>query len=139
MSDHVTIEKRSWLMSQVKSKNTTPELTVRKYLHKNGFRYKLHKKDLPGKPDIVLSKYRTAIFVNGCFWHGHIGCRKAKVPKTRPEFWKGKMVSNRKKDKNNINELKEKGWNVIVIWQCELQKSAALSLQRLCAQIILNK
>ena len=139
MTDHVTKEKRSWLMSQVKSKNTTPELIVRKYLHKKGLRYRLHKKDLPGKPDIVLSKYRTIIFVNGCFWHGHKGCKKARLPKTRSAWWEGKMASNQRKDKKNKTALKREGWNVIVVWQCKLQKNPSITLQRLLNQIVLSK
>jgi DNA mismatch endonuclease (patch repair protein) len=139
MTDHVTKEKRSWLMSQVKGKNTTPELIVRKYLHKNGLRYSLHKKDLPGKPDIVLSKYRTTIFVNGCFWHGHEGCKKARLPKTRTEWWERKMASNKQKDKKNKTALKREGWNVIVIWQCKLQKNPSVILRRLLNQIARSK
>lgn len=118
-------------MSQVKSKNTKPELIVRKYLHKEGFRFRLHKKDLPGKPDLVLSKYRTIIFVNGCFWHGHKGCKKAMLPKTRTEWWENKMASNRIKDKRNRTALVRKGWQVLVVWQCKLQKDSAATLSRL--------
>jgi len=106
-------------MAQVKSKDTKPELIVRRLLHKQGFRFRLHKKDLPGKPDIVLSKYKTVVFVHGCFWHRHNNCSDATVPKTRTDFWVDKFAGNIKRDQRNQNELLSLGWNVVVVWECE--------------------
>lgn len=113
---------RSYNMSRIRSKNTKPEIMVRKFLFANGFRYRLQDKKLPGKPDIVLRKYKTVIFVHGCFWHGHENCKYVVMPKTRSEFWKNKISSNIKRDKKNIEELKKLGWNIIVIHECELKK-----------------
>lgn len=114
---------RSYNMSQIKGKETKPEETVRKYLFSQGFRYRKNKKDLPGTPDIVLSKYRTVIFVNGCFWHKHEHCRYFKWPETNAEFWKDKIEKNVLRDFINYNRLKSDGWNVIIIWECELRGS----------------
>jgi len=114
-------------MSQIKSKDTKPELIVRKYLFANGFRYRLHVKDLPGKPDIVLPKYKTVIFVNGCFWHGHEGCIEASKPKTNSEFWENKIQKNIKRDRNNIKLIENLGWKVIIIWECELKNDLDLN------------
>ena len=110
-------------MSQVKGKNTKPELLVRKYLFAKGLRYKLHDKKLPGKPDIVLPKYQTVVFIHGCFWHGHENCQRATVPKTRTEFWLNKIEGNKKRDKQNIELLEKSGWKVFVVFGCELKKS----------------
>ena len=104
---------RSYNMSQIKGKNTKPELLVRKFLFSRGFRYRLHDKKLPGKPDIVLPKYRTVIFVNGCFWHGHINCKYFVVPKTRTEWWLQKIYRNKQLDKDNLLKLQEKGWKTL--------------------------
>jgi DNA mismatch endonuclease (patch repair protein) len=117
---------RSYNMSMIKGKNTKPEIQVRKYLHANGFRFRLNDKKLPGKPDIVLKKYNTVIFVNGCFWHGHKNCKYFKLPKTRTEWWKQKIEKNRLNDKIKIKQLKESGLNVIVIWECELKNERTL-------------
>ncbi|MBD3340495.1 MAG: DNA mismatch endonuclease Vsr [Candidatus Lokiarchaeota archaeon] len=108
-------------MSKINSKNSNLESIVRKYIFAKGFRFRKNDKRYPGTPDIVLPKYNTAIFVNGCFWHGHYGCRKAKLPKTRTEFWKNKILSNIDRDKKNIADLEMMEWNVITIWQCELR------------------
>ncbi len=113
-------EKRSKNMSAIKSKNTKPEIAVRKLLHSMGYRFRLHRKDLPGSPDIVLPKYKTVIFVHGCFWHRHENCKYASNPKTRKEFWENKFKANVKRDKNNFKELKNLNWKVLVIWECEL-------------------
>ena len=121
MADVHTKEVRSYNMSQIRSKNTKPELVVRKYLFTKGFRYRLHSKDLPGKPDIVLPKYRTVIFVHGCFWHGHEGCKYFVVPKTNTQWWTDKITGNNAKDKKAIKALKKDGWKVIVIWECNLK------------------
>lgn len=109
-------------MSRIKGKDTTPELKVRSFLHSLGFRFRLHKKGLPGKPDIVLPKYKTVIFVNGCFWHHHKNCKKAVWPKTNKEYWKKKINQNIERDKRNMMKLKEKKWRPIIVWECELNK-----------------
>lgn len=108
-------------MSRIKSKDTKPEMLVRKFLHANGFRYRLHVKDLPGKPDIVLPKYRTVIFVHGCFWHGHEGCKYYVMPKSNQEFWSTKILGNVNRDKQHAAKLKKEHWRVINIWECELK------------------
>jgi DNA mismatch endonuclease (patch repair protein) len=115
------MQTRSYNMSQVKSKDTMPELLIRKFLFSRGFRYKLHDPKLPGRPDIVLPKLRTVIFVNGCFWHGHENCRNFVVPKTRTDFWINKIQGNKTRDAKNIKLLKGELWNVIVIYECELK------------------
>ena len=117
---HEVSEQRSRNMSAIKSKNTKPEIKVRKVLHSMGYRFRLHRKDLPGSPDIVLPKYKTVIFVHGCFWHRHENCKYASTPKTRKEFWENKFNKNIKRDKNNFKELKNLNWKVLVIWECEL-------------------
>ena len=106
-------------MSRICSKNTKPELLVRSLLHRLGFRFRLHRKDLPGKPDIVLPKHKTVIEVRGCFWHRHQGCKDASTPKTNTEFWETKFLNTVNRDKNNIKQLKKTGWNTIVVWECE--------------------
>lgn len=120
--DRITPECRSRLMSRVKNKNTKPEIVVRKFLHANGYRFRLHRRDLPGKPDIVLPKFQIAIFVNGCFWHGHENCARAKLPATNQVFWEEKIKSNKARDEKNIALLKEMQWRVVVIWQCQTKK-----------------
>lgn len=124
MADVHSKETRSYNMSRIRSKDTKPEMLVRKFLHKHGFRYRLHVKDLPGKPDIVLPKYKTVIFIHGCFWHGHEGCRYYVVPKTRTEWWLNKINGNIANDSIAENTLKELGWRVIKIWECELKKAS---------------
>ena len=108
-------------MSRIKGKDTKPEMIVRKFLHAHGFRYRLHVKDLPGKPDIVLPKYKTVIFVHGCFWHGHEGCRYYVVPKTRTEWWLGKINGNVANDVKKEKALMDAGWRIIRIWECDLK------------------
>jgi DNA mismatch endonuclease (patch repair protein) len=120
--DNRTKEQRSKCMKNIRSKNTTPELIVRKFLYNKGYRYRLHDKKLPGKPDIVLRKFNTVIFINGCFWHGHKNCSEAKKPKSNSEFWKTKIVSNQQRDRKNIESLSKLGWRVLTIWECQLQK-----------------
>ena len=123
---------RSYNMSRIKGKNTKPEMMVRKFLHVNGFRYRLHVKDLPGKPDIVLPKYKTVIFVHGCFWHGHKGCKYFVVPKTRTEWWLNKINSNIANDRKAEAALKKEGWKIISLWECNLKPAKIGStLQRL--------
>lgn len=111
-------------MSRIKGKNTKPELQVRKFLFSKGFRYRLHDKKLPGKPDIVLPKFKTVIFVHGCFWHGHDGCSYFVIPKTRTDWWLTKIKRNKELDKANIEKLKNLGWNVINVFECELKKTS---------------
>lgn len=110
-------------MSKISGKNTKPEIIVRKIVHKLGYRFRLHRRDLPGKPDIVFPKYKKVIFVNGCFWHGHSKCSRSKLPATNIDFWKKKIKGNKQKDKNNHLCLKKMGWNYLVIWQCEIKKN----------------
>ena len=121
MADVHSPEKRSYNMSRIHDKGTKPEETVRKYLFSKGFRYRKNDPRLPGKPDIVLPKYKTVIFVNGCFWHRHEGCKYFVWPKNNAEFWRKKIMSNVERDNRNYSELKEKGWSVVVIWECELK------------------
>ena len=108
-------------MSRIKGKNTKPEEIVRKYLFSKGFRYRINDKRFPGTPDIVLPKYRTVIFVNGCFWHGHEGCRYFVWPQNNADFWKSKIIANIERDRKKESELNERGWKVIVIWECQLK------------------
>lgn len=122
MADTKTPEERSKNMSKIRSTNTKPEELVRKYLFAHGFRYRKNDKRLPGKPDIVLSKYRTVIFVNGCFWHMH-NCSRSRLPKSNLEYWKPKIKRNIERDLENYKALKDMGWKVVVIWECELKKS----------------
>ena len=127
---------RSYNMSRVKGKDTKPEEIVRKYLFSQGFRYRKNDKRLPGKPDIVLPKYKTVIFVNGCFWHKHEGCKYFVWPKSNSEFWKEKIESNIVRDKKQYEELKNAGWHVIIVWECELKKKQRMdTLERLVTEI----
>lgn len=120
--DVLTPEQRIKNMQAIKGKNTRPELIVRKILHNHGYRFRLHRKDLPGKPDIVLPKYKTVIFVNGCFWHRHLGCKYAAMPSTNRDFWRKKFEDNIQRDTLKQNELKKAGWKVIIIWSCEINR-----------------
>lgn len=119
MVDKISKEHRSWNMSQIKGRNTKPELLVRKTLHQMGYRFRLHRIDMPGSPDIVLPKYKTVIFVHGCYWHRHPGCKYTYTPKTRVDFWTGKFVENIRRDQRNQTELRESGWRVGIVWECE--------------------
>ena len=122
MADVHSKETRSYNMSRIKGKNTKPELIVRSFLHQNGYRYRLHSKYLPGTPDIVLKKYRTVVFVHGCFWHGHEGCKYFVVPKTRTQWWLDKINRNKAKDAESYETLIDQNWKIIIIWECELKK-----------------
>jgi DNA mismatch endonuclease (patch repair protein) len=122
MGDVHSKETRSFNMSQIRSKNTKPEMIVRKFLFSKGFRYRLHDKKLPGKPDLVLSKYKTLIFINGCFWHSHENCKYFVIPKTRSEWWLTKLSNNKRNDESAKLKLSSLGWNVITLWECELKK-----------------
>lgn len=121
MSDHLTIEQRHKNMAAVRSKDTKPEMVVRKYLWSRGFRYRVNNPRLPGHPDIVLRKYHTCIFVNGCFWHGHEGCKYFRMPKTNTEFWERKISRNRERDREEQKQLARMGWHCITVWECELK------------------
>ena len=126
MADKLTSSQRSHCMSRIRGKNTKQEILVRKGLHARGFRFRLHNKKLPGSPDIVLPKYGVAIMVNGCFWHGHKGCRYATKPKTNIEFWEAKIARNRHRDEVTTAHLEALGWTVITIWECELRTNSQL-------------
>ena len=119
--DKMTPEQRHHCMSSIRSKNTKPEMVVRRYLFSRGFRFRVNVKRLPGTPDIVLRKYRTVIFVNGCFWHGHEGCKYYVVPKSNTQFWQDKIRRNQERDHEVLHRLAEMGWHTIVIWECELK------------------
>lgn len=118
--DKLTPEKRSWNMSRIRSRNTSPELAVRSALHKAGYRFRIHRKDLPGSPDIILPKYQTVIFVHGCYWHRHQNCKAAATPKTNIEFWTEKFRENVDRDKRNRTALENLNWKVLVVWECEI-------------------
>lgn len=133
VADVVDHRTRSKMMSGIRGTNTKPELAVRRSLHARGFRYKLHAKGLPGKPDLVLPKYQAAIFVHGCFWHQH-DCHLFKWPKTREQFWKDKLTNNVARDKKNIDALLASGWRVLVVWECSIKNADAPALQRVVDQ-----
>jgi DNA mismatch endonuclease, patch repair protein len=120
MADILSKAERSALMARIRGVNTSPELAVRRFLHERGFRFRLHLRELPGRPDIVLPKLHTAIFVHGCFWHRHPGCKKATTPSTRKTFWKAKFEANVERDKRKVAELRDRGWTVITVWECEV-------------------
>lgn len=124
---------RSFNMKMIRAKDTKPEVLVRKFIFSKGFRYKLYDRTLPGRPDLVLPKYRTVLFVHGCFWHAHQGCKYFVVPKTRTDWWVSKLDKNRKNDQKHLNELKKAGWKVITIWECELRGD---KLERTLASLI---
>ena len=135
--DSLTEAKRSWNMSRIRFKNTKPEMTVRSALHHLGYRFRLHVKSLPGHPDIVLPKYKTVVFVHGCFWHGHQNCKDFAPPKTRTEWWTNKIKGNKTKDTLNAQQLKALGWKVITIWECALEPNKrAITLKTLSEKII---
>ena len=122
--DRISPEKRSWNMSRIRSNDTTPELMVRSFLFRHGFRFRLHVKNLPGHPDIVLPKYRTVVEIRGCFWHRHSGCKYAYTPKTRTDFWQKKFEENVKRDTRNERLLSNAGYNVLIIWECEVNNGS---------------
>ncbi len=125
--DSLTPEKRSWNMSRIRSKNTKPEIRIRSLLHHMGYRFRLHQKNLPGKPDIVLPKFQTVIFVHGCFWHRHPSCKYAYTPKSRIEFWQKKFNENIDRDCKVQKELEDIGWRILVVWECELKDMETLA------------
>ena len=130
MADKISKEKRSWNMSQIKSSGTKPELTVRSILHKEGYRFTVNgplNKKLPGKPDIILPKFKTIILVHGCFWHGHENCKLFRLPKTRTDWWKAKIGKNKARDRKVEEKLSLEGWNVITIWECSLSNPKSVT------------
>jgi len=127
MTDVVDLSTRSRMMSGIRGKDTKPEMVVRRALFAEGFRFRLHRRDLPGAPDIVMPGRKVAIFVHGCFWHRHAGCRYAKLPATRPEFWKGKLGENVERDRRNIDSLLATEWRVLVVWECAIRDAAVLA------------
>lgn len=139
MTDIVDRKVRSRMMSGIKAKDTQPEMLVRRYLHGMGFRYRLHNSKLPGRPDIVLPKYKTVVFVHGCFWHRHSGCALAYNPKSNVEAWQKKFNGNITRDKKNLAELADLGWRVIIIWECNLRKNASEFLTALSNAILYEK
>ncbi len=134
MTDVVDRDTRSRMMSGIKAKNTKPELLIRKALFSKGFRYRLHDKKLTGKPDLVFPRYQAAVFINGCFWHGH-DCHLFKWPSTRPEFWQDKITRNRRRDAEVYGMLAEQGWRILTIWECALKGRTRLDFNRMVADI----
>jgi DNA mismatch endonuclease, patch repair protein len=132
MPDVFSKEKRSRIMSRIKGKDTKPEKLVRSLLHRMGYRFRLHVRDLPGNPDIVLPRHRKIVFMNGCFWHGHPNCKRAKLPETNRPFWEEKIGKNMKRDRSTLRKLRKTGWRVLVVWQCEMRDKTMLenSLRR---------
>lgn len=134
-----TKEKSSEVMSKIRSKNTKSEMMLRKYLYSKGLRYRINYKKLPVKPDIVLSKYKLAIFVNGCFWHGHDNCKIAHIPKTNMDFWKNKIKKNKTRDEVNILKIISLGWNVYTVWECEIKNQNLEGIYKKINNMLINK
>lgn len=130
-------QKRSEVMSRIKGKNTKPEMVLRSQLFRQGFRYRVHQKDLPGKPDIVLPKYRTVIFVHGCFWHYHEDCKEGRIPSSNSKFWKEKLNKNIAKDKKHKLECEALGWKVIIVWECEIEKRLNETIEKLILDLVI--
>jgi DNA mismatch endonuclease, patch repair protein len=133
--DRLTAEQRSWNMSRIKGRDTLPEMRVRSVIHRLGFRFSLRRRDLPGRPDIVLTRHRIAIFVHGCFWHRHKNCRNSVLPKTRSEFWLAKLDGNVERDRRNVIALTELRWKVLTVWECEVENEPKLS-RKLLAKLM---
>ncbi len=128
-------EKRSEVMSKIRGKNTKPEKLLRTSLHQRGFRFRIHRKDLPGKPDIIFPKQRIAIFVHGCFWHFHQECNEGRIPSSNSEFWKEKLLKNVSKDAQHIKALESLGWTVLVIWECDIEKQLEKTLSKVISKL----
>lgn len=139
MVDVVSQERRSEMMSKIKSKDTTIEIIVRKWLFSKGYRYRKNDPHLPGKPDIVLPKYKSVIFVHGCFWHGHIGCKRSGIPKSRTEYWTEKINNNKVRDDKNQQALRDLGWKVIIIRECEIEDNATERLNKLILDLQMDE
>ncbi len=125
------------MMGRIRTKGTAPELALRSALHSAGFRFRLHRKNLPGKPDIILPKYKCVIFVHGCFWHHHEGCVKSTLPKTNVEFWQNKIAANVRRDKANQDNLAKLGWQVLIVWECDIKRDVNVVLEYLIANLSL--
>ena len=136
MSDTLTPEQRSWNMSKIKGKDTSIEIKVRHFLFKKGFRYRKNVSKLLGKPDIVFAKYHTVVFIHGCFWHRHEGCKDATIPKTRTEFWIEKLSKNVANDRKHIVELQSAGWKVIVLWECEITRNFETTMEKTIKELL---
>lgn len=134
--DTLTKEKRSWNMSRITGRNTKPEILLRSLLHREGFRFRLHDKRFPGKPDIVLPRHRTVIFVNGCFWHRHNNCEYAYTPKSRQEFWLNKFQGTVQRDQEKQKMLADLGWQVLVVWECELKRNSSLLVSNISSKLL---
>ncbi len=126
MTDKLTPVRRSANMARIRSKNMKPELAVRRMIHQMGYRYRLHRKDLPGKPDMVFPSRKAVIFVHGCFWHLHPGCREGRIPSSRRDYWEPKLLGNVRRDQEVVKKLIESGWRVLIVWECEVQRSEQL-------------
>ena len=135
MADTMTKAQRHAVMSHIRSRDTKPEKLLRSLPHRRGFRFRLCRRDLPGKPDLVLRRHRTCIFVHGCFWHRHAGCRLASMPKDNADYWQAKFERNQARDRAGIAELLRLGWNVVVVWECRLRRLDEADLERLCALV----
>ena len=129
MTDRISREHRSWNMSRIKGRDTAPEMIVRRVLHRMGYRFRVHVAGLPGKPDIVLRKFRSAVFVHGCFWHRHPGCEFAYSPKSRRAFWLGKFRDNVRRDKECVRQLRRLGWQVVIVWECEITRPETMAVR----------
>lgn len=135
MADSLTPERRSWNMSRIRGTNTGPEKKLRSLLHRAGYRFRIHYRRLPGSPDIVLPRYRTAVFVHGCFWHRHPGCRNATTPGSRTDFWSAKFEGTVARDKAKAAQLEAAGWQVVTVWECELQKAPDTVLRNVVSRL----
>ncbi|HEN5186922.1 very short patch repair endonuclease [Klebsiella pneumoniae] len=138
MTDTVDKNKRSQIMSQVRSQNTRPELIIRKMLYAQGIRYRLYRSDLPGKPDLCLGKYKAIIFIHGCLWHWH-GCSRSRIPSTNTEYWKQKIVRNQNRDQKQIRQLISMGWRILIIWECAIKKKTIAQTSSLIHEWLLNR
>ena len=134
MADRITPEQRSDLMSRIRGTNTKPELQIRHALFRRGYRYRLHRRDLPGNPDLVFPKFQAVIFVHGCFWHKH-NCKLFRMPKTRTDYWSAKFEQNQLRDRRSSSALREQGWRCLTIWECALRGTNALGVDRICDQV----
>ena len=123
-------------MSKIRGKNTKPEMILRSQLFRKGFRFRVHQKDLPGKPDIVFPKYKTVIFVHGCFWHFHNNCREGRIPSTNSKYWEQKLIKNKIRDQNNIKSLRKKNWRVIVVWECQIEKNINKTVMNVMRKLV---
>lgn len=135
MADRISPKHRSWNMSRIRNKDTRPEKCLRSLLHQAGFRFRLHVSNLPGKPDLVLPRYKTVIFVHGCYWHRHSGCKNATTPSTRTDFWVAKFQGTVKRDQEVADKLINQGWRVIIVWECELKNNPDSVIQKICQQL----